>query len=110
MAIGATVRRAFGKHERKVSELWRAIFVDLDAWIAAVHDWAPGAKRILELGCGEGYSTERLAAAFPEARIKHLTPSQAGAMLRSVFGSAGTVSERGIRPWQNNYTFMVGPA
>lgn len=69
MAIGAIVRRAFGKHERKVSELWRAIFVDLDAWIAAVREWAPGATRILELGCGEGYSTERLAAAFPDARI-----------------------------------------
>lgn len=43
--------------------------MDLDAWTAAVRDWAPGATRILELGCGEGYSTERLAAAFPDARI-----------------------------------------
>lgn len=69
MAIGATVRRAFGKHERKVSELWRAIFVDLDAWTATVSGWVAQPRRILELGCGEGYSTERLAAAFPEARI-----------------------------------------
>lgn len=209
MAIGATVRRAFGKHERKVSELWRAIFVDLDAWTAAVREWAPDATRILELGCGEGYSTERLAAAFPAAqidavdiadnigrlyqgpsdkvtfrqiyaeelaaqqpgtydliiladvihhvpkaarqslleavrtllaphgvllfkdwardhtpiyyvgyasdrwltgdRIEYLTPSEAGAMLRGVFGSASLVSEKRIRPWQNNYAFMVHP-
>jgi 2-polyprenyl-6-hydroxyphenyl methylase/3-demethylubiquinone-9 3-methyltransferase len=69
MALGATVRRAFGKHERRVSELWRAIFVDLDAWFRQVKAWAPDARRILELGCGEGYSTERLVAAFPDAQI-----------------------------------------
>lgn len=69
MTIGSAVRRAFGKHERTVSELWRAMFVDLDEWTATVREWAPGAARILELGCGEGYSTERLVAAFPEARI-----------------------------------------
>lgn len=210
MAIGAKVRRVFGKHERKVSELWRAIFVDLDAWTAAVREWAPAATRILELGCGEGYSTERLAAAFPEARIdavdiadnigrlyqgpldkvqfrqmfaeelaaqqpgsydliiladvihhvpssarqslleavrtllapggvllfkdwarnntpiyyvgyasdrwltgdriEYLTPSEAGDMLRSVFGATSLVSEKRIRPWQNNYAFLVRPA
>lgn len=210
MAIGAKVRRAFGKHERRVSELWRAIFVDLDAWTAAVRGWAPDAKRILELGCGEGYSTERLAAAFPEAqidavdisdnigrlyqgprdnvnfrqvyaeelaaqnpgtydliiiadvihhvpkparqslleavrtllapggvllfkdwardhtpiyyvgyasdrwltgdRIEYLTPNEAAEMLRSVFGPASLVSEKRIRPWQNNYAFMVQTA
>ncbi|MGB7654494.1 MAG: class I SAM-dependent methyltransferase [Novosphingobium sp.] len=210
MAIGATVRRAFGKHERKVSELWRAIFVDLDAWTAAVREWAPGATRILELGCGEGYSTERLAAAFPEAqidavdiadnigrlyqgprdkvqfrqifaeelaaqqpgsydliiladvihhvpkaarqsllkavrtllapggvllfkdwarnhtpiyyfgyasdrwltgdRIEYLTPGEASEMLRSIFGPASLVSGKRIRPWQNNYAFMVQAA
>lgn len=210
MAIGATVRRAFGKHERKVSELWRAIFVDLDAWIAAVRDWVPDAHRILELGCGEGYSTERLAAAYPEARIdavdiadnigrlyqgrreqvqfrqifaeelaaqqpgaydliiladvihhvpkaarqslleavrtllapggtllfkdwardrtpiyyvgyasdrwltgdriEYLTPNEADDMLCGVFGASSLVSEKRIRPWQNNYAFMVKAA
>ena len=210
MAIGATVRRAFGRHERKVSELWRAIFLDLDAWIAAVREWAPGATRILELGCGEGYSTERLAAAFPEARIdavdiadnigrlyqgprqnvqfrriyaeelaaqqpgsydliiladvihhvptaarqslleavrtllapggtllfkdwarnrapiyylgyasdrwltgdriEYLTPNEAEDMLRAVFGPACVVSEKRIRPWKNNYAFLVKAA
>lgn len=209
MAIGATVRRAFGKHERKVSELWRAIFVDLDAWIAAVREWAPGATYILELGCGEGYSTERFAAAFPDARIdavdiadnigrlyqgpreklqfrqifaeelaaqqpggydliiladvihhvpkaarqslleavrtllapggvllfkdgardrtpiyyvgyasdrwltgdriEYLTPGEAGDMLQSVFGPKSLVSEKRIRPWQNNCAFMAHP-
>ncbi|MBS0254996.1 MAG: class I SAM-dependent methyltransferase [Proteobacteria bacterium] len=69
MALGAVVRRAFGPYERQVAEAWRAIFFNLDDWMAMVRDWAPGARRILELGCGEGYSTERLARLFPEAEI-----------------------------------------
>ncbi|MBW8784729.1 MAG: class I SAM-dependent methyltransferase [Novosphingobium sp.] len=70
MAIGPLVRRAFGRHERRVSELYRAIFVDLDEWIATIRDWSPNPRRILELGCGEGYSTERLVAAFPDSIIE----------------------------------------
>ena len=69
MSIGARVRRAFGPHERLISELWRAMFVDIDAWAAICHAWAPGATRILEIGCGEGYSTERLVKLWPDARI-----------------------------------------
>ena len=69
MSIGARVRRAFGSHERRISELWRAMFVDLDAWTALCRRWAPDARRILEIGCGEGYSTERLVAQWPDARI-----------------------------------------
>lgn len=69
MPLGPLVRRAFGPYERQVAEGWRALFVDLDAWIELVWAWAPGARRILELGCGEGYSTERLARRFPEAAI-----------------------------------------
>ena len=69
MAIGPLVRRAFGRHERRVAELWRALFVDIDAWVRVCHGWAPDAKRILELGCGEGYGTERLVALWPVAQI-----------------------------------------
>jgi 2-polyprenyl-6-hydroxyphenyl methylase/3-demethylubiquinone-9 3-methyltransferase len=69
MAIGPMVRRAFGPFERQVAEAWRALFFNLDDWIGMAAGWAPGARRILELGCGEGYSTERLAALFPQAEI-----------------------------------------
>lgn len=69
MALGPIVRRAFGPYERQVAEAWRALFFNLDDWIELAAGWAPGARRILELGCGEGYSTERLAARFPEAEI-----------------------------------------
>ena len=69
MAIGPIVRRAFGPYERQVAEAWRALFFNLDVCCALAASWAPGARRILELGCGEGYSTERLAALFPDAEI-----------------------------------------
>lgn len=70
MALGPIVRRAFGRHERLIAELWRSLFVDLDDWVATLRQWAPAPSRILELGCGEGASTERLAAAFPDAEIE----------------------------------------
>jgi 2-polyprenyl-6-hydroxyphenyl methylase/3-demethylubiquinone-9 3-methyltransferase len=69
MAIGSFVRRMFGPHERLVSELWRSAFIDLDMFIAQVRDWTPSAHNILEIGCGEGAGTQRLAAAYPDATI-----------------------------------------
>ena len=69
MSIGATVRRMFGRHERLVSELWRSGFIDLDQFFQHVRTWVPSPTRVLEIGCGEGAGTERLAAAYPEASI-----------------------------------------
>lgn len=69
MAIGAAVRRSFGRHERWISELYRSIFVDIDKFVERLTLWAPDAQRILEVGCGEGAVTERLVTAFPNADI-----------------------------------------
>lgn len=69
MPIGPAVRRAFGPFEHRITEAYRAIFVDLDDYVAAVRSWVPHAVDILEVGCGEGAVTERLAAAYPHARI-----------------------------------------
>lgn len=69
MSIGSRVRALFGKHEPLVANLWRSIFLDLDDWTAKVRSWHPQPRRVLEVGCGEGYSTERLANAFPDAQI-----------------------------------------
>lgn len=69
MALGPLVRRLFGRHERRVAELYRSIYVDIDAYVDRVRQWVPDARRILEVGCGEGAVTERLAAAYPEAEI-----------------------------------------
>lgn len=69
MSIGSTIRRMFGPHERQVAEVYRSIYVDLDALARQLRDWIPAAPRILEVGCGEGALTERLQALFPNAEI-----------------------------------------
>ncbi len=69
MPIGPAVRRAFGPFEHRITEAYRSIYVDLDDYVDAVRTWVPAAQEILEVGCGEGAVTERLAAAYPEARI-----------------------------------------
>lgn len=69
MSIGARVRAAFGPYEPLVSDLWRAMFVDVGQWTAVVSDWCPSPGRILEVGCGEGYSTARLVETFPGVAI-----------------------------------------
>lgn len=76
MPVGPIVRRLCGPYERRVSELWRSAFIDLDAWVAQIAAWAPEPARILEVGCGEGAMTERLRDRFPRASITaiDLTP------------------------------------
>jgi 2-polyprenyl-6-hydroxyphenyl methylase/3-demethylubiquinone-9 3-methyltransferase len=69
MAVGSKVRKLFGRHERLIADLWRGIFMSLDHWTCIIGTWAPQPRRILELGCGEGCSTIRLAAAYPDAVI-----------------------------------------
>lgn len=69
MPIGPAIRRLFGPHERRVSEAYRAIYFDVDAFIRRIRAWTPDARRILEVGCGEGAITQRLVAAYPGAAI-----------------------------------------
>jgi 2-polyprenyl-3-methyl-5-hydroxy-6-metoxy-1,4-benzoquinol methylase len=69
MPLGPAVRRLFGRHEHRIAELYRAIFVDIDAYACLIGDWVPGARCILEVGCGEGAVTEQLAQVYPDADI-----------------------------------------
>ncbi len=69
MPLGPAVRRLFGRHEHRVAALYRAFFVDIDAYARQIGDWVPAARRILEVGCGEGAVTERLARLYPDAEI-----------------------------------------
>ncbi len=75
MPVGRSVRRLFGRHERRVAEAYRRIFIDLDALVAQIGQWTQP-TRILEIGCGEGAVTERLAAAFPDADITAIDISE----------------------------------
>jgi 2-polyprenyl-6-hydroxyphenyl methylase/3-demethylubiquinone-9 3-methyltransferase len=76
MSVGAVVRGLFGRWEKPVAEAYRSLFVDLDAFVACLRAIRPTARRILDVGCGEGALSERLAAAYPDATITaiDLTP------------------------------------
>lgn len=69
MAIGPLIRGMFGPYERRISEAYRSIYLDIDAFMDLVRRWKPKASRILEVGCGEGAVTDRLSTAYPEANI-----------------------------------------
>jgi 2-polyprenyl-3-methyl-5-hydroxy-6-metoxy-1,4-benzoquinol methylase len=59
----------FGPYERQISEAYRSIYVDIDAFVELTRQWKPTAKKILEVGCGEGAVTYRLNVAYPDAKI-----------------------------------------
>ncbi len=67
--IGSQIRRLFGPYERSVAETYRRIFVDLDEFAERMQAWVPQAQRILEVGCGEGAMTERIARTYPTASV-----------------------------------------
>ena len=69
MPLGPRVRRLFGPYERGVAEAYRRVFIDLDDLVTRARAWVPEPRRILEVGCGEGAVTERLARAYPAAAI-----------------------------------------
>ena len=90
MAIGSVVRSLCGPYERPVSEAYRSIYVDLDALAECIQHWRRHATRILEIGCGEGAMTERLARIYPDAEIVAIDiTSRIG---RLYHGTAGNVS------------------
>jgi len=57
MRPGPLIRRLFGPYERGLTEAYRRIFVDLDDFAHHLRSWVPEAKKILEVGCGEGAMT-----------------------------------------------------
>lgn len=69
MSIGPFIRRMFGPYERQVGEVYRSLYIDIDAFVELMRRWNPNAARILEVGCGEGAVTERLNFAYPDAKI-----------------------------------------
>jgi 2-polyprenyl-3-methyl-5-hydroxy-6-metoxy-1,4-benzoquinol methylase len=59
----------FGPYERQISDLYRALFIDIDAFVEVIVQWTRAPIRILEVGCGEGAVTQRLGAVFPDADV-----------------------------------------
>jgi 2-polyprenyl-3-methyl-5-hydroxy-6-metoxy-1,4-benzoquinol methylase len=69
MPPGPLIRRLFGPYERGVAEAYRRIFINLDALAELMNAWVPQAHKILEVGCGEGAMTERIARTYPTAAV-----------------------------------------
>lgn len=69
MPLGSFVRGLFGRHEAAISELYRNLFFDADEFVHTVKRWVPTATNILEVGCGEGTITQRLAKAYSNSSI-----------------------------------------
>ena len=59
----------FGSHERWITDAYRELYISVDGLAAQMRRWLPAAGRILEVGCGEGAVTGRLAEAYPDAKI-----------------------------------------
>jgi 2-polyprenyl-3-methyl-5-hydroxy-6-metoxy-1,4-benzoquinol methylase len=66
---GPLIRRVFGPYESQISEMYRSLYINIDVFVELVVRWKPTAKRILEVGCGEGAVTQRLNRAYPDADI-----------------------------------------
>lgn len=66
MPLGPAVRTRLGRFEIPAADAYRSLFINL-ADCAAVLAAAFPAKRILEVGCGDGSFGQRLLAAYPTA-------------------------------------------
>lgn len=66
MGLGTAVRTRLGRWEVPAAELYRSAFINLDDLVSSLASFVP-AKRILEIGCGDGSMADRLCAAFPDA-------------------------------------------
>lgn len=69
MKIGPFIRRMFGQYELQISEAYRSIYIDIDAFVQQMRQWKPNAQSILEVGCGEGAVTQRIRVAYPGSKI-----------------------------------------
>jgi 2-polyprenyl-3-methyl-5-hydroxy-6-metoxy-1,4-benzoquinol methylase len=66
MGLGTTVRHHLGRFEVPAANLYRRAFINLRVLADRIADVAP-AKRILEVGCGDGCLATELLRAYPKA-------------------------------------------
>lgn len=75
--VGSAVRRVLGRFEPRAIELYRGMFIDLDCLAVTVLSAAPQAKRVLEIGCGDGAMATALRGVRPDIELVGLDPGVA---------------------------------
>ncbi|WP_197523541.1 class I SAM-dependent methyltransferase [Actinokineospora pegani] len=94
MGIGPIIRHRLGKYEIPAAEAYRNRFINLDDLATTLASLRP-AKRILEIGAGDGSFGQRLCAAYPDAEYVGIDISdQVGRLFR---GDRGRATFRPIR-------------
>lgn len=66
-----------GRFEPVAIEAYRRMFIDLDCLAATVLSVAPHAKRVLEIGCGDGAMAAALRRVRPDIELVGLDPGTA---------------------------------
>lgn len=66
MGIGTSIRHRLGPWEVPAASLYRSVFIRLEDLATTLASLAP-ARRILEIGCGDGALADHLLAVYPEA-------------------------------------------
>jgi 2-polyprenyl-6-hydroxyphenyl methylase/3-demethylubiquinone-9 3-methyltransferase len=74
MPVGSAVRKVLGRFEPAAIRAYRGMFIDLAALGRSVGELAPQAKRVLEIGCGDGALAAAVNRALPAADILGLDP------------------------------------
>lgn len=74
MPLGTTVRRALGRLEPVAVRTYRDAFIDLDSLAVTVGSMVPGARRVLEIGCGDGAMATALRRALPDIELLGIDP------------------------------------
>jgi len=101
MPLGPFIRKMFGPFERQVSDLFRSVFINLDAFVDQIQQWL-SATNIFELGCGEGAIAERLVKSFPNAHYTGIDIMPRVGRLFTGDSSRTTFKQQSIRDFTLN--------
>ncbi len=74
MPLGSKVRKSLGRWEPLAIQMYRDRFIDLAALAVTIASVAPCAKRVLEIGCGDGAMAAALRRSLPECEILGIDP------------------------------------
>jgi SAM-dependent methyltransferase len=77
MPIGKSVRHALGRFEPTAIRVYRNRFIDVESLAVTIASVVPNAKRVLEVGCGDGAVAAALRRSLPSCEFLGLDPGLA---------------------------------